>query len=148
MVDECFLALSDSGSRGGLAGYVKSYPNLLLLRAFTALCHAGTAAGLLYHRIRVCWTDSPEVRSALERICSGPGSPEWRPLQEPLYPLLARQLIEVERRWLTGELTGLGLRVFPSAANYLLFQRGGGDGSERTASEGESSSAPVPTMWG
>ena len=46
-------------------------------------------------------------------------------MQEPLHPLLARQLIEVERRWLTGELAGLGLRVFPSAANYLLFQRAG-----------------------
>ncbi|MBU5229218.1 pyridoxal phosphate-dependent aminotransferase [Intestinimonas butyriciproducens] len=125
VVDECFLALSDSGDSGGLAGYVKSYPNLLLLRAFTK-CYA--MPGL---RLGYCITSDTGLLDRLSR-CAQPWSVSApaqaagvAALQEPLHPLLARQLIEVERRWLTGELAGLGLRVFPSAANYLLFQRAG-----------------------
>ena len=56
---------------------------------------------------------------------------------EPLHPLLARQLIAPERSWLTQAMEGLGLRVFPSAANYLLFRAPGvSDLKERLLGQG------------
>ena len=48
-------------------------------------------------------------------------------LRTPLHPFLARQLIAVERTWLTGALRSLGLKAFPSLVNYILFRAEGVD---------------------
>ena len=48
-------------------------------------------------------------------------------LTEPEHPARARQLIAVERSWLIDALRALGLRVFPSEVNYILFRAPGVD---------------------
>ena len=125
VVDECFLALSDGGEEASLAGYLEQYPNLLLLRAFTK---SYAMPGL---RLGYCLSADTALLDRLSR-CAQPWSVSG-PAQaaglaaaaEPLHPLLARQLIAPERSWLTQAMEGLGLRVFPSAANYLLFRAPG-----------------------
>ena len=125
VVDECFLALSDGGEEASLAGYLEQYPNLLLLRAFTK---SYAMPGL---RLGYCLSADTALLDRLSR-CAQPWSVSG-PAQaaglaaaaEPLHPLLARQLIAPERSWLTQAMEGLGLRVFPSAANYLLFRASG-----------------------
>lgn len=125
VVDECFLALSDGGEEASLAGYLEQYPNLLLLRAFTK---SYAMPGL---RLGYCLSADTALLDRLSR-CAQPWSVSG-PAQaaglaaaaEPLHPLLARQLIAPERSWLTQAMEGLGLRVFPSAANYLLFRVSG-----------------------
>ena len=120
VVDECFLALSDGGEEASLAGYLEQYPNLLLLRAFTK---SYAMPGL---RLGYCLSADTALLDRLSR-CAQPWSVSG-PAQaaglaaaaEPLHPLLARQ-----RSWLTQAMEGLGLRVFPSAANYLLFRAPG-----------------------
>lgn len=137
VVDECFLALSDNAETASLAGYLDRYPNLLLLRAFTK-CYA--IPGL---RLGYCLSADTALLDRLSRCAqpwnvSGPAQAAGRAaLQEPLHPLLARQLISGERAWLTAQLTALGLRVFPSTANYLLFRAEGvRDLKERLLSRG------------
>ena len=72
-VDECFLPLSD-GAGPGLAPYLETYPNLVLLRAFTkSWAMAGAAAGLR----PVCRPrpagEAGRRRAALERVRPRPG---------------------------------------------------------------------------
>ena len=43
-------------------------------------------------------------------------------LQEQGYLERMRRLIQTERRWLSENLARLGLCVFPSEANYILFR--------------------------
>lgn len=125
VVDECFLALSDGAETAGLAGALKKYPNLVLLRAFTK-CYA--MPGL---RLGYCLSSDSGLLDRLSRCAqpwsvSGPAQAAGlAALKETLHPLLARQMISGERVWLTGQLEDLGLRVFPSAANYLLFRAEG-----------------------
>ena len=137
VVDECFLALSDGGEEASLAGYLEQYPNLLLLRAFTK---SYAMPGL---RLGYCLSADTALLDRLSR-CAQPWSVSG-PAQaaglaaaaEPLHPLLARQLIAPERSWLTQAMEGLGLRVFPSAANYLLFRaQGVSDLKERLLGRG------------
>ncbi|MEG1720301.1 MAG: aminotransferase class I/II-fold pyridoxal phosphate-dependent enzyme [Pseudoflavonifractor sp.] len=122
VVDECFLALSD-GAGPGLVGALERYPNLVLLRAFTKsyaipglrLGYCLTADLALLERLALCgqpWSVSAPAQAAglaaLELCPEAPGE--------------ARALIRRERAWLLEALGGLGLRVIPGSANYLLFQ--------------------------
>lgn len=53
------------------------------------------------------------------------------------HPAKARVLIAAERAWLTGAMGDLGLVLFPSSANYLLFQAPGiADLKERLLARG------------
>lgn len=121
VVDECFMALSDGGEAGSLAWLVQTNPHLLLLRAFTKsyaipglrLGYCITSDGALLDRLTRCaqpWSVSAPAQAA-----------GLAALRVPEHPRLARKLIGGERSWLTERLGELGLRVFPSAANYLLF---------------------------
>lgn len=125
VVDECFLELSDGGENGGLAGYLEEYPNLLLLRAFTK---SFAIPGL---RLGYCLTSDLELLERLSR-CAQPWSVSApaqaagvAALECPDHPARARAHIASERPWLTEQLETLGLRTFPSTANYILFRADG-----------------------
>lgn len=137
VVDECFLELSDEAEAGGLAREIARYPNLLLLRAFTKsyampglrLGYALTADAALTEKLALCaqpWSVSAPAQAA------GAAA-----LRETLHPALARELIRAERARLTREMTALGLKVYPSSANYLLFRAAGvADLKERMLHQG------------
>lgn len=127
VVDECFLSLADPGERMSLAGELKNFPNLVLLRAFTK---SYAMPGL---RLGYCLSADPALLDGLTRCAqpwsvSGPAQAAGlAALAEPEHPARARQLIAVERDWLTGALQSLGLKVFPSLVNYILFRAEGVD---------------------
>lgn len=127
VVDECFLSLADPGERMSLAGELKSFPNLVLLRAFTK---SYAMPGL---RLGYCLSTDAALLDGLTRCAqpwsvSGPAQAAGlAALAEPEHPARARQLIAVERTWLTGTLRSLGLKVFPSLVNYILFRAEGVD---------------------
>lgn len=127
VVDECFLSLADPGERAGLAGELERFPNLVLLRAFTK---SFAMPGL---RLGYCLSADAALLDGLTRCAqpwsvSGPAQAAGlAALAEPEHPARARQLIAVERTWLTGALQSLGLKVFPSLVNYILFQAEGVD---------------------
>ena len=120
LLDECFLDLSDHGT--SMIEYLGNYPELFLLRAFTknyALAGVRLGYGLcsdpqLLHRMSSLvqpWNVSVVAQAA--GIAA---------LEETGYLDRARALIRMEKEWLLRQLEQLGYRVFPSEANYLLFQ--------------------------
>ena len=125
VVDECFLSLSDPGERMSLAGELEHFPNLVLLRAFTK---SYAMPGL---RLGYCLSADAALLDGLSRCAqpwsvSGPAQAAGlAALAESEHPARARQLIAVERAWLTDALRALGLQVFPSQVNYILFRAPG-----------------------
>ena len=124
-VDECFLPLSD-GAGPGLAPYLETYPNLVLLRAFTKswamaglrLGYALCGDGDLLAKIAAAgppWAVSAPAQAA--GLAALTLCPDW--------PERARALLAAERPALTVGLEALGLEVLPSQANYLLFRAAG-----------------------
>ena len=137
VVDECFLSLSDPGEQMSLAEELEHFPNLVLLRAFTK---SYALPGL---RLGYCLSADAALLDRLSRCAqpwsvSGPAQAAGlAALAQPEHPAAARRLIAVERAWLAGQLQALGLRTFPSQANYILFRApGAADLKERLLERG------------
>lgn len=132
LVDECFLALS-GGDEDSLIHRIgeEGLPPTVVLRAFTktfaipgvrlgyAVCSGSLAARI--QRELPEWNLSVFAQyaglAALEAA-----APETVPPGTSGYMAASVEMIAQEREYLTAELKKLGLRVFPSDANYILFQ--------------------------
>lgn len=126
LVDECFLALS-GGDKDSLIHCIRSESlPAVVLRAFTktfaipgvrlgyAVCSAPMAERI--QRELPEWNLSVFAqyagRVALETVAGGTSG----------YLAASVEMIAREREFLSEELEKLGFRVFPSDANYILFQ--------------------------
>lgn len=122
LLDECFIHLSDRGGKDSRLSYLDTFENLLILRAFTkSFAIPGIRLGYLL-------SPSEEVAGEILQYL-----PEWNvsvlaqyagvaALQEEEYLEKSIRLIQQERGFLTTILEKAGCKVYPSAANYLLFQ--------------------------
>lgn len=141
LVDECFLALS-GGDEDSLIHRIRNEAlPAVVLRAFTktfaipgvrlgyAVCSGFPAAKI--RRELPEWNLSVFAqyagRAALEAAAFGnvtPGTPapETSAGGTSGYLAASVEMIAREREFLSAELEKLGLRVFPSDANYILFQ--------------------------
>lgn len=122
LMDECFLALS-GGDVDSLIHRIgeEGLPPTVVLRAFTkTFAIPGVRLGYA-----VC---SGSLAARIQREL-----PEWNlsvfaqyaglaALEPSGYMAASVEMIAQEREYLTAELKKLGLRVFPSDANYILFQ--------------------------
>lgn len=122
LMDECFLALS-GGDVDSLIHRIgeEGMPPTVVLRAFTkTFAIPGVRLGYA-----VC---SGSLATRIQREL-----PEWNlsvfaqyaglaALEPSGYIAASVEMIAQEREYLTAELKKLGLRVFPSDANYILFQ--------------------------
>lgn len=119
-LDECFYELSDQ--RITLKDALSENINLFILRAFTK-CYG--MAGL---RLGYCLCSNHEL---LARMSSY--TPPWsvsHPAQRAGIAALKEKefldhsvrQIQKERKWLTEQLDGLGLTVYPSEVNFLFFE--------------------------
>lgn len=132
LIDECFLALS-GGDVDSLIHRIgeEGMPPTVVLRAFTktfaipgvrlgyAVC-----SGSLATRIQ---RELPEWNLSVFAQYAGlaaleTAAPETVPPGTSGYMAASVEMIAQEREYLTAELKKLGLRVFPSDANYILFQ--------------------------
>ena len=122
VVDECFNEFLEHPERNTLKGVLKPGTNAVILKAFTKsfampglrLGYGLCGNGDLAERIFSCgqpWGVSIPAQAA------GVAA-----LQEQGYLERMRRLIQTERRWLSENLARLGLCVFPSEANYILFR--------------------------
>lgn len=122
VVDECFNEFLEHPEQNTLKGVLKTGTNSVILKAFTkSFAMPGLRLGYglcgnrdLAERIFSCgqpWGVSIPAQAA------GVAA-----LQEQGYLERMRRLIQTERRWLSENLARLGLRVFPSEANYILFR--------------------------
>lgn len=126
LVDECFLALS-GGDEDSLIHCIRSEVlPAVVLRAFTktfaipgvrlgyAVCSAPMA-----ERIR---RELPEWNLSVFAQYAGTAALEAAAGGTSGYLAALVEMIAREREYLTAELESLGFRVFPSDANYILFQ--------------------------
>ena len=126
LVDECFLALS-GGDEDSLIHCIRSEVlPAVVLRAFTktfaipgvrlgyAVCSAPMA-----ERIQ---RELPEWNLSVFAQYTGTAALEAAAGGTSGYLAASVEMIAREREYLTAELESLGFRVFPSDANYILFQ--------------------------
>ena len=136
LVDECFLALS-GGDEDSLIHCIRSEAlPAVVLRAFTktfaipgvrlgyAVCSAPMAERI--QRELPEWNLSVFAqyagRAALETAAPETVTPGTSAGGTSGYLAASVEMIAREREFLSAELEKLGLRVFPSDANYILFQ--------------------------
>ncbi|MEG2174678.1 MAG: threonine-phosphate decarboxylase CobD, partial [Oscillospiraceae bacterium] len=119
LLDECFMDFTRGKS---MLPHLEKYPNMLILRAFTkTYAMAGLRLGVLY--------------GADERLLSNIAAhmPTWSvssvaqaagiaALQEKDWIEETQCIVENERVFMAEALCSLGLTVYPSDANFLLFK--------------------------
>ncbi len=121
VVDECFCELSDDPEGASMVPEISCYSKLILLKAFTkTYAMAGLRLGYLLagddslpgrlRRNRQPWSVSVPAQAA--GIAA---------LEEADYLEESRRLIRKERAVLAEGLETLGLKVFSSCSNFLLF---------------------------
>lgn len=121
-VDECFFDLTDAPNSDSLVTIAPSCPNIVVLKAFTK------SYGMAGVRLGYAISSNEEL---LRKICST--TQVWNVstlAQEAGIAALdctdhikkSLGLIHTERKYLKNELEMLGLTVFHSNANFLLFQ--------------------------
>ncbi len=124
LVDECFAELTGEPQRYSVVSACEKNPNLVVLRAFTkTFAMAGLRLGYLVtsdrnllkeiQRQRQPWNVSVPAQIAGVAALSD-GSENY--LKESC------ELITQERKYLAERLAAMGFTVFPSAANYLMFE--------------------------
>lgn len=119
-IDECFLDLSDGGV--SMKPYLKDYPNLFLLKAFTK------SYGMAGIRLGYCLCSDGELLKAMAQavqpwnVSSLAQAAGIAALAEGVFLEQTKALIAAERPWLKRQLEAFGFRVCPSRVNYLLFQ--------------------------
>ena len=126
LVDECFLALSGGGEDSLIHCIRSEALPAVVLRAFTktfaipgvrlgyAVCSGFPAA-----RIR---RELPEWNLSVFAQYAGTAALEATAGGTSGYLAASVEMIAREREYLMAELENLGFRVFPSDANYILFQ--------------------------
>ena len=119
VLDECFIEFCKQ--EASMISILEEYDNLLLVRAFTkSFAIPGVRLGYL-----VC--SNEDLVQKIQRHL-----PEWNLSvlaqvagiacsKESAYLAETVKYVEEERRYLTEKLSGLGLKVFPSEANFLLI---------------------------
>lgn len=122
VVDECFLDFVEAPEVHTLTGFLKSCPHLLILKAFTKRY---AIPGL---RLGYGLCGNSHLLDAMKGVLQ-----PWNvscmaaeagiaALAENAYVTEGRSIVRRERLFLSDRLSALGFRVYPSDANYLLFE--------------------------
>ena len=135
VVDECFLDFVKEPEKHTLKGKLAEYPNLFLLKAFTKR-YAIPGVRLGYG-----FCSDSKVLERMEAVTQ-----PWNvstvaqlaglaALKETEYVEKGRLLIFRESVWMKEKMAQLGLKVYPSEANYIFFH-GPADLFERCVPKG------------
>ena len=131
MIDECFLPLTDAGPSYYLKMQDPSINRgtVLHLRAFTkTFAVPGIRIGYIVSddiaALKKISIHLPEWN--ISRIAEKAGAAAADALSDPSYLDAAVSMIRKEREYLTGELEAMGIKVYPSDVNYLLFRYAAG----------------------
>lgn len=122
VVDECFLDFVEEPECYTLKERLSEYENLFLLKAFTkryAMAGIRLGYGLSANRRLL---ERMEEMTQPWNVSSLAQAAGMAALRETEYVKQGRRVVFQERKYLTEELKALGLRIYPSRANYLFFQ--------------------------
>lgn len=122
VVDECFCDFMDVPEDYSILPSLDHLSHVFVLKAFTkvyAMAGLRLGYGICSHeslledlqRVRQPWSVSGLAQRA--GVCA---------LGERGYVELTREVLGRERQWMSQTLKGLGFKVYPSRANYLLFR--------------------------
>ncbi|MDD3367880.1 MAG: histidinol-phosphate transaminase [Lachnospiraceae bacterium] len=123
VLDECFIELAGA-EKQSMKSQLEKYPNLIIVRAFTK------TFGIPGVRLGYLLCSEPSVRKAIKEQL-----PEWNlsvfaqtagvaACREETFLRESISMIQKEREYLKMQLERLDMKVFPSDANFLLFQSG------------------------
>lgn len=121
-VDECFCDFLTEGDSCSIIPFLRSYPNVFVLKAFTKLyAMAGLRLGYglcadrerteAVNRVRQPWSVSNVAQAA-----------GLAALEEKNYVEMSVRRIASQRQWLVEKLKEMGLIVYDSRANYIFFR--------------------------
>ena len=119
-LDECFLDLTKNGS--SRKGFLASYPELFLLKAFTK------SYGMAGVRLGYGLSADSALLEAMSRsqqpwnVSSLAQAAGIAALKQQEFLQKTVETVEKERVFLSASLARLGFRVIPSDTNYILFQ--------------------------
>ncbi len=125
LVDECFIDFIDKPEEYSVQAYLKEFPNLIILKAFTKiyampgirLGYALTSNTALPDVLRSSgqdWSVSTIAQAA--GLCA---------LKQKAYVQQTKLMIKTEREFLITKLIELDFEVFGSQANYIFFKTKG-----------------------
>ena len=121
VVDECFLDFVKEPESHTLKGKLAEYPNLFLLKAFTKrYAIPGVRLGYGFCSDREV-LDRMEAATQPWNVSTMAQEAGMAALKETEYVETGRQLIFRESAWMKEKMTQLGLKVYPSEANYIFF---------------------------
>ncbi len=121
VLDECFIEFTRNGEADSFLRRVKEFPNLIVVRAFTKFY------GIPGVRLGYLACADPLLRAKIAGQL-----PEWNvsvlaqeagaaAARESLFREETFKLVERQRAYLAGQLREMGMHVYDSDANYLLF---------------------------
>lgn len=122
LLDECFVDFLDLPDQATMTGFLKEYPNLLIVKAFTKIfCMPGlrlgyglcSDPGLLEEMDRFLQPWNVSVPAQIAGVAAMKNHKEY--LEE------TRMFLKEEREKLRHQMEELGDRVIGSRANYLFF---------------------------
>lgn len=122
VVDECFMDFVKKGKNHSLLGRYQDYQHLIVVKAFTKIF---SMPGL---RLGYAVTANEELRKKIRKML-----PPWNvsipaqfagvaALGEKDFVERSKDYLFGEREWMENELKKLGVKVYPSRTNYLLFR--------------------------
>lgn len=121
-IDECFIDFLEEEEEYSLISYVKKYPHLVILKAFTKIyAMPGLRLGYMITSDTSLLENLNEIAqpwsvSSLAQIAG------LTALEQDDYIDSVKKLVTKERDFLESSLIRLGFKVFHSQANFILFQ--------------------------
>ncbi len=122
VVDECFMEFVEDEEKYSLMGKVSSFPNLVILKAFTKIyAMAGLRLGYAVFGSR---DFAEKVRGTLQpwAVSTVASKAGVAALSLKGYVEETKSLVRENREFLKAGLERLGYKVFPSKANYMMFK--------------------------
>lgn len=121
-VDECFLDFVKEPENYTLKAQLSRYHNLFILKAFTkryAMAGIRLGYGLCENRELL---ERMELMTQPWNVSSPAQAAGIAALKEQEYVQAGREMVFAEVEYLKKELLFLGLKVYPSSANYIFFK--------------------------
>lgn len=122
IIDECFIDFTENPEEASLVRYLNRFTHAIVLKAFTKTY--GMAGVRLGYAITADADIAARIRSKTQpwNVSVIAAAAGLAALDEKDFVRRGRELVAEERAFLSRELTSLGYKVFPAAANYILFR--------------------------